>query len=97
MGFYFFRMKIIYAAQYINFNYLITTMTSKFLSLIALMTLIGLLAIGLPTFINSFNTNPSVTAILMTGLVLIMILAGAIMLLLFGVIGIKDNTAKSAS
>ncbi|MEI8133687.1 MAG: helix-turn-helix transcriptional regulator [bacterium] len=64
---------------------------------IALMILIGLLAIGLPTFINSFSTNPSVTAILMTGLVIITILAGAIMLLLFGVIGIHDNAAKSQS
>ena len=72
-------------------------MTTKFFSLIALMALIGLLAIGLPTFINSFNTNPSVTAILMTGLVLITILAGAVMLLLFGVLGINDKAAKASS
>jgi len=72
-------------------------MTTKFLSLIALMALITLLALGLPTFINSFNTNPSVTAIIMTGLVLITILAGAIMLLLFGVLGINDKAAKTAN
>lgn len=72
-------------------------MTTKFFSLIALMALIGLLAIGLPTFINSFNTNPSVTAILMTGLVLITILAGAVMILLFGVLGINDKAAKASS
>ena len=72
-------------------------MTTKFFSLIALMALITLLALGLPTFINSFNTNPSVTAIVMTGLVLITILAGAIMLLLFGVLGINDKAAKTSS
>ena len=72
-------------------------MTTKFFSLIALMALVGLLAIGLPTFINSFNTNPSVTAIIMTGLVLITILAGAVMILLFGVLGINDKAAKVSS
>jgi hypothetical protein len=72
-------------------------MTTKFFSLIALMALIGLLAIGLPTFINSFNTNPSVTAIIMTGMVIITIFAGAVMLLLFGVLGINDKDAKPSS
>jgi O-antigen ligase len=72
-------------------------MTTKFLSLLALVALITLLALGLPTFINSFNTNPSVTAIMMTGLVLLTILAGAIMLLLFGVLGINDKAAKPSS
>ncbi len=72
-------------------------MTTKFLSLLALIALVTLLALGLPTFINSFNTNPSVTAILMTGLVLITILVGAIMLLLFGVLGINDKAAKPSS
>jgi hypothetical protein len=72
-------------------------MTTRFLSLIALMALIALLAIGLPNFINSFNTNPSVTAIVMTGLVIITILAGAVMLLLFGVLGINDKDAKPSS
>jgi len=72
-------------------------MTTKFFSLIALMALVGLLAIGLPTFINSFNTNPSVTAIVMTGLVLITIIAGAVMLLLFGVLGINDKAPKASS
>ncbi|MDP4219987.1 MAG: hypothetical protein Q8916_00430 [Bacteroidota bacterium] len=71
-------------------------MTTRFFSLIALMALIALLAIGLPTFINSFNTNPSVTAIFMTGLVVITILAGAVMLLLFGVLGINDKPAKTS-
>lgn len=69
-------------------------MLTRFLSLIALMALIILLAISLPNFINSFNTNPSITAIIMTGLVIITILAGAIMLLLFGVLGINDKAAK---
>ena len=72
-------------------------MTTKFFSLIALIALVGLLALGLPTFINSFNTNPSVTAIIMTGLVIITILAGAVMLLLFGVLGINDKAAKPNS
>jgi type II secretory pathway pseudopilin PulG len=72
-------------------------MLTRFFSLIALMMLIGLLAIGLPNFINSFNTNPSVTSIMMVGLVILLILAGAIMLLLFGVLGINDKTSKARS
>ena len=72
-------------------------MLTRIFSLIALMMLIGLLAIGLPNFINSFNTNPSVTAIMMTGLVILLILAGAIMLLLFGVLGIRDKAVKVSS
>jgi hypothetical protein len=69
---------------------------TKFFSLIALVILVGLLAIGLPTFINSFNTNPSVSSIVMTGFVLLTIFAGAVMLLLFGVLGINDK-AKASS
>ncbi len=72
-------------------------MLTRVFSLIALMILVGLLALGLPNFINSFNTNPSVTAIIMTGLVIITILAGAVMLLLFGVLGINDKAAKPSS
>jgi hypothetical protein len=72
-------------------------MLTRSLSFIALLALLILLVIALPNFINSFNTNPSVTSIIMSGLVVLMVLAGAIMLLLFGVIGIKGNTVKSIS
>ncbi|MEP7234323.1 MAG: hypothetical protein ABI778_03410 [Ignavibacteriota bacterium] len=72
-------------------------MVTRFFSLIALLMLLTLLAICLPNFINSFSTNPSVTSIVMTGLVILLILAGAIMLLLFGVLGIKDNAVKASS
>lgn len=70
-------------------------MLSRILSLIALVALILLLAIGLPTFINSFNTNPSVTSIVMSGLIVLTILAGAVLLLLFGVLGLKSKATKT--
>lgn len=70
-------------------------MLSRVLSLIALVALIALLALGLPTFINSFNTNPSVTSIVMSGLIIVTIFAGAVLLLLFGVLGMKSSTPKA--
>jgi hypothetical protein len=72
-------------------------MLSRVLSLIALVMLIALLAIGLPTFINSFNTNPSVSAIVMSGLIVLTILVGAVLLLLFGVLGMKGSAPKTKS
>jgi putative exporter of polyketide antibiotics len=71
-------------------------MLARILSLVALITLITLLAIGLPTFINSFNTNPSVPAIVMSGFVVLTLLVCAIMLLLFGVLGMGSK-AKAAN
>jgi hypothetical protein len=70
-------------------------MLTRVLSLIALIALIALLAIGLPTFINSFSTNPSVTSIVMSGLIVLTILAGAVLLLLFGVLGMKSGATKA--
>lgn len=66
-------------------------MLTRTLSFVALLSLITLLVIALPNFVNSFNTNPSVTSIIMSGLVVLMVLAGAIMLLLLGVIGINGK------
>jgi hypothetical protein len=69
-------------------------MTTKLFSFIGLVLLIVLAVIALPNYVSSFGTNPSATSILMTGLVILLILAGAVMLLLFGVIGIKGPQAK---
>ncbi len=69
-------------------------MLTRILSLVALIVMITLLALSLPTFIDSFNTNPSVTSIMMSGLVVLLMLAGAVMLLLFGVLGIKGEVVK---
>lgn len=69
-------------------------MLTRIFSLIALVIMITLLALSLPTFIDSFNTNPSVTSIMMSGLVVLLMLAGAVMLLLFGVLGIKGEAVK---
>ncbi len=70
-------------------------MLTKVLSLVALVVMITLLAIALPNYINLFSTNPSVTAIVMTGLLVLVILAASVMLLVFGVIGIKGRSAKA--
>jgi hypothetical protein len=69
-------------------------MLTKVLSLVALLVMLLLLALSLPTYINSFSTNPSVTSIVMTGLLVLVILVASVMLLLFGVIGIKGAPAK---
>lgn len=69
-------------------------MLTRIFSLVALVIMITLLALSLPTFIDSFNTNPSVTSIMMSGLVVLLMLAGAVMLLLFGVLGIKGEAVK---
>lgn len=67
---------------------------TKLISFIGLIALVSLAVIALPNYISSFSTNPSNTSILMSGLVILLIIAGAVMLLLFGVIGMKNSSKK---
>jgi hypothetical protein len=69
-------------------------MSTRIFSFIGLVALVVLAVIALPNYVSSFSTNPSATSILMSGLVVLLILAGAVMLLLFGVIGIKGSSKK---
>jgi hypothetical protein len=69
-------------------------MSTRIFSFIGLIALVILAVLALPNYVNSFSTNPSATSILMSGLVVLLILAGAVMLLLFGVIGIKGQAKK---
>lgn len=69
-------------------------MSTKIFSFIGLIVLILLAVLALPNYVNSFSTNPSASSILMSGLVVLLILVGAILLLLFGVIGVKGPSTK---
>ena len=70
-------------------------MLTRSFSLVALILLIVLSALALPNWINSVkvgDTHPS--NVIMSGVVVILILAGAVMLLLFGVLRVNAKPAK---
>lgn len=69
-------------------------MLTRLLSFIALVVMIVLLALALPSFVGSFENNPPVASIVMSGLIVVLMLIGAAMLLLFGVIGVKGPERK---
>ncbi|HEY6172353.1 MAG TPA: hypothetical protein VIX80_08860 [Candidatus Kapabacteria bacterium] len=69
-------------------------MSTKIFSFIGLIALVLLAVLALPNYVSSFSTNPSASSILMSGLVVLLILVGAILLLLFGVIGLKGPSSK---
>ena len=66
-------------------------MLTRSLSLVALVILILLAVIALPNWIHAFNDNVSPSAIVVSGLVVVLILAGAVMLMVLGVIGLKEK------
>ena len=57
--------------------------------------MIVLLVLALPAYVGSFATDAPVASVVMSGLVVVVMLAGAAMLLLFGVIGIKGPADKN--
>ena len=66
-------------------------MLTRVLSLVALIILITLAAIALPNWIQALSMGDvSPSAIFVSGLFVVIILAGAVMLLLFGVIGVNS-------
>jgi hypothetical protein len=66
-------------------------MTTRIFSLVGLILLILLAAISVPNWIKGLSaTDFSLASVLMSGLVIIVFLAGAVMLFLFGVIGRKE-------
>lgn len=67
-------------------------MLTRLFSLIALVIMIVLLALALPGYVSSFANDPPVASIVMSGLIVVLMLVGAAMLLLFGVIGVKGST-----
>lgn len=69
-------------------------MLTRLFSLIALIVMIVLLVLALPGFVGSFNSDPPVASIVMSGLIVVFMLVGAAMLLLFGVIGIKGPAER---
>jgi len=66
-------------------------MMTRIFSLVGLILLVLLAALSLPNWIKGF-TSPefNLPGILMSGLVIILFLAGAVSLFLFGVIGRKE-------
>ena len=69
-------------------------MLTRLFSLIALVVMITLLVLALPGFVGSFESDPPVASIVMSGLIVVLMLVGAAMLLLFGVIGIKGSSER---
>ena len=69
-------------------------MLTRLFSLVALVVMITLLVLALPGFVSSFENNPPVSSIVMSGLIVVLMLVGAAMLLLFGVIGIKGSSER---
>jgi hypothetical protein len=69
-------------------------MLTRLFSLIALIVMIVLLVLALPGYVNSFAGDAPVASIVMSGLIVVLMLIGAAMLLLFGVIGIKGSADK---
>jgi hypothetical protein len=57
--------------------------------------MIVLLVLALPNYVDSFASDPPVASIVMSGLIVVVMLVGAAMLLLFGVIGIKGSGEKN--
>ncbi len=53
-----------------------------------------LLVLALPSFVGSFDNDPPVASIVMSGLIVVFMLVGAAMLLLFGVIGVKGSSER---
>jgi hypothetical protein len=70
------------------------TMLTRLLSLVALIVMIVLLVLALPAYVGSFAGDAPVASVVMSGLIVVVMLAGAAMLLLFGVIGIKGPGDK---
>ena len=56
--------------------------------------MIVLLVLALPGFVGSFASDPPVASIVMSGLIVVLMLIGAAMLLLFGVIGTKGSSER---
>lgn len=69
-------------------------MLTRLFSLVALVIMITLLVLALPGFVGSFENNPPVASIVMSGLIVVLMLIGAAMLLLFGVIGVKGSSER---
>jgi hypothetical protein len=66
-------------------------MLTRSLSLVGLVVLVLLAVIALPNWIRAFSDNVSPSAIVVSGLVVVTILAGAVMLMVLGVIGLKEK------
>ena len=66
-------------------------MLTRIFSLAGLLILVLLAVLSLPNWIRMLSsTEFSLPSVLMSGLVIIVVLAGAVMLFLFGVIGRKE-------
>lgn len=69
-------------------------MVIRAMSLVALIVMIVLLALALPAYVGSFSGDAPVVSVVMSGLIVVVMLVGAAMLMLFGVIGIKGPAKK---
>lgn len=69
-------------------------MSTRIFSFIALIIMIVLLVMALPGYVSSFENDPPVASIVMSGIVVVVMFIGAAMLLLFGVIGVKGSAKK---
>lgn len=70
-------------------------MLTRILSSIALVVMLVLLVLALPKYVGSFASDPPVASIVMSGLIIVVMLIGAAMLLLFGVIGVRGPGGKN--
>jgi hypothetical protein len=70
-------------------------MITRIFSLVALIVMIVLLVLALPKYVGSFASDPPIASVVMSGLIIVLMLLGAAMLLLFGVIGVKGTEKKN--